>query len=363
MEFTIERGMRILPESSWRPVLQRSIDAFYEGQLAEGRDACLTLLAEPGLPEHIRDLTYRNQTFYAQSLDELVEGARWSTPESPGFEGSIVHGPGPVLAGDRLMVFLRAAGGGTAQAWTDALLTLDDDLRVVAMATVDDETGEAASFHAARLFFADGVLRAGVVLRGTHGDGLVRAGVVDLVGGAWRNLRTFGPRAGQFEAGWSPLAMESGVHVVSWWEPTEVFRLDPETSEFARVALRMAPHIAERFEGGSQGVSIPGGFLYLINERVSFDEGQPLSFSRFVRLNDGFQITAVSPQFFVSERGADAASGLTRQSGRLIAGFTSNAREALLTTMDLDAVLATLIPVAAPGPKPPKFENSPGNDQ
>src|SRR4051812_40371144 len=100
--------MRILPESSWRPVLQRSIDAFYEGRNSEGIEACITLLQATGVLDDVRELTYRNQTFYAQSLPELVAGARWSALEAPGWEGSAVLEASPFLNGSRVAMLLRA---------------------------------------------------------------------------------------------------------------------------------------------------------------------------------------------------------------------------------------------------------------
>ena len=107
--------------------------------------------------------------------------------------------------------------------------------------------------------------------------------------------------------------------------------------------------MAERFEGGSSGVVVPGGYLFLVNERVAFDEAPPLVFSRVVLLDEGFQIDAISPQFFVADRGRDEAAGLTRQRDRLVAGFTSGEDQPLLVTLDVESVLAMLIPVAAPG--------------
>ena len=70
---------------------------------------------------------------------------------------------------------------------------------------------------------------------------------------------------------------------------------------------------------------------------------------RFVRVDEGFQITDVSPQFFVAERGQDVATGLARQGDRLIAGFTSGGTRGLLATMGVEAVVAALLPVDAPG--------------
>jgi hypothetical protein len=256
-------------------------------------------------------------------------------------------------------------------------------------------------------------------------------------------MRLCGPRYGNFRGGWSPLVVVDRALFVASWEPTEVFELDEEMGEFRRVALRIAPHIAERFQGGSQGVPVPGGYLFLVNESVTlgmkteqtpgaghqaiasileatygsgevrvdvtaqlqdrvlsgrlllpvsnalfgdpcpnkiktlrltyelFDDSQQYQheveehqilslgvpnnevvYARFVRIDEEFQITHISPQFFVMDRGKDVASGLARQGDQLIAGFTSAAHELLLVTMAVDAVLATLIPMDRPGRLP-----------
>jgi hypothetical protein len=341
MQYVIERGTRLIPESSWMPIFQRSIDAFYEGQIIEGRYACLQLLNEPALPEQVREQTFRNQSFYAQPLTELAPGCSWHELAIAAGEYQRRRDPSPVWLPDRLLVLIGDPIAGAE------LVTLDDEHHVVAREQLGDETGESASFAQIRPFFTDR-LRAAVIMRPGEESGHRLVGIVEAGAGAWRHLSRFGPRAGDFARGWSPVVTEHGLRLVAWWEPTEIFRFDEASNSFARVALRMAPHSAERFAGGSQGVAVPGGQLFLVNERVSFDEA-PLVFTRFVRLDERFQIDAISPQFFVSNRGRDAASGLARRENRLVAGFNSGDEQALLATLDVESALAMLEPVAAPG--------------
>jgi hypothetical protein len=173
------------------------------------------------------------------------------------------------------------------------------------------------------------------------------AAVVALDEERWHGVRTLGPRAGNFARGWTPVTTAEGPRFISWWEPTEAWRQHDAGDGFERVTLRMAPHLAERFVAGSQGVAIDGGHLLLVNETIAFDDHE-LTFARFVRLDEGFQIDAVSPQFWIAERGWDRMCGLARQGERLVIGFTSGG-QAQLATVALDAVLAQLIPVKAPG--------------
>ena len=143
MQYTIERGARILPGSSWQPVMRRSVDAFSQGRVAEGRDACLALLAEPGLPGNIRELTYRNQSFYAQPLSELVAGAHWTTVAALELAGWVGREPSPVWAGERLLVVLRGPERTEPAGSGHVLLVVDDALRVSEATVLGDETGEA----------------------------------------------------------------------------------------------------------------------------------------------------------------------------------------------------------------------------
>jgi hypothetical protein len=352
MEYIIDRGMRILPESSWRPVLQRSIDAFYEGNTDEGIAACVALLQEPGLPDDIRELTYRNQTFYAQPLTELVSGARWQPLATPAGESAC--DPSPVDAGGRAIVFLRAAGSSAEGASDEDIpATTLEGIGEIELAILRDDTEDGARMLAAHPFFAGDALQIAFVARDAEpgDDGLARAGVFVLTEEGQGGGQQFGPRPGNFARGWSPLVTPQGPRFIDWWEPTEVFRFDAESGEFVQCALRMAPHIAERFQGASPGVPVPGGYLFLVNETIAFDDGSQQTYSRFIRIDEDFQITDISPQFFVAGRGQDVATGLARWGAVLVAGFMSAETRPLLATMDLETVLTTLMAVDVPGPK------------
>ncbi|HET7056154.1 MAG TPA: hypothetical protein VFI12_06800, partial [Thermomicrobiales bacterium] len=336
MEYVVERGMRWLPESSWRPVMQRSIDAFYEGKPDEGVAACRTLLNAVGLPDEIRNLTYQNQTYYARPLTELIPGAAWQPLPMPVPAGWVARDPSPAARDERLLVLVRAAPATEpVESGEEAGAAIPEGMEIVVLR---DEDRGGPRLSEARPFFAGEAIQVAAVVR-EPGEGVRdRAGVVTLTEGKAGEPRLLEPRPGNFRGGWSPLLTDAGPRFIGWWEPTEVFRLDDATGEFARVALRMAPHLAERFQGGSQGVPVPGGYLLLVNETVTMGDGNAVTLSRFVRVDEGFQITDVSPQFYLGERGRDVATGLARQGERLIAAFTANGRSAL-ATMDLAPVL------------------------
>ena len=342
-------GLGWTPESVWRPLLERSRDALAAGQLDEGRVACLTLLATYRLPEEVRAAVYVNQTAYAQPLTELAPGARWRSLDWEAPDGWPRREPSPVLAGGRLFAFGRAVHPERPGERADVLLTLDDALAVRETVRLGNQTGMAGGFDDVRPFTIGNELHAAVLIFDPDSSEWTRAGLVRIADGVYSDLRLLQPRAGYFRKGLAPLETEDGPRFLAWWEPTEVVRFDPVHGTFAPESLRLASHVAERFRSGSPGVRVPGGHLFLVNETMASDDEQEITLSRFAHIDTQCQLTAISPQCFLADRGGDVACGLARQGDRLIAGFTSASHGAVLATLDLAAVLATLTPVAAPG--------------
>jgi hypothetical protein len=253
-----------------------------------------------------------------------------------------------VVTDDRLIVFVRQVTEEPASDVADQSSPDNSDQVDFELFTIDEQGGDGSQMDEIRPFFTEEGLHIAARFHDASEQGIVRAGVLNLESGSGK-LSLLGPRAGNFRQGWSPFVTADGPHFVAWWEPTEVFRLDEQTGNFDRLRLRMAPHIAERFQGGSQGVPVPGGYLFLVNETVRFDDGSKATYARFARIDEEFQITDISPQFFVVERGKDVATGLARQGDRLIAGFTSGETSAVLSTIELDVAIRSLMPVDAPG--------------
>src|SRR5215210_6358270 len=59
----------------WQDEFQTTIDAYYRGDLAAGREACERLLSVADLPTDIDLQTRRNLVFYAPLIDELAPSA------------------------------------------------------------------------------------------------------------------------------------------------------------------------------------------------------------------------------------------------------------------------------------------------
>ncbi|MCD6028111.1 MAG: putative glycosyl transferase, family 2, partial [Thermomicrobiales bacterium] len=341
--------------AAWQPLVQAASAALDDGRLAEGRAACLALLGDVGLPEDVRDLVYAIQAELAQPLADFAPSATRHELVWPAPDGAARRDPSPVLIDERLLVFGRsrratADAGQTGR--NDVLLRLDGDDTIADIVSLVDETGLAHRFDNVRPFLLDGLLHAAVLLDDPGVDGGVQAGIVAIDHGAFRNPRWLGPRAGAFLQGWAPISASVESRFLAWWEPTEVLRLDRETGVFQRESLRRASHVAERFWSGSQGVSVPGGSLLLVNETAGLDGIEETVTTRFVLLDTGFRLAGISPPFFVADRGNDVATGLARRGDRLVAGFTSGEASAVLVSVALVEALAMIMPIGTPGDHP-----------
>src|SRR5690606_38854008 len=121
---------------------------------------------------------------------------------------------------------------------------LNGALETHAAGQIGSETAAMARLREIRLYVAEDGLHAAALLDADDGSGMTQAAGVDLDEDRWQGMRTLGPRAGNFGHGWTPLTTAEGLRFISWWEPTEVWRQNDAGEAFARVALRLAPHLA-----------------------------------------------------------------------------------------------------------------------
>jgi hypothetical protein len=351
-------GMRLVAKDAYAPLLQLAADGAHTADPQPGLEAGLRLVNAFWLPPGVREQAYRHLAAYARPLASLWPGAA-ARPIDPPPGGAVMTAPSPVTIDGRLMSVVRLAALGNAGGGGWGIVWLADDLTAGEPAIVLDATGDGppavdSSLSLVRPIDCGGALLATVAVADRNPRGVWQTGLVTLADGELRNFRLLSdPALGRHEQGWAPFVAANALHVVSNWEPTEVLRVEAGTGAAERVALRPAPRLAERFRDASAGVPVGDGWLFLVNERSpAAHTGAEHVFARFVLLNHEFRITAATPQFWVASRGADEAAGLARQGDRLIAGFTSDGATAILAALDVDAVVASLMPLASPGYTP-----------
>jgi hypothetical protein len=274
--------------------------------------------------------------------------------DAPGARSAATPSPS-LAADDALVVAIQHREEAGEATWS--LLTVDRDLRTWDATSVRDDTytdvpaaAAPAPIEQLHPIEYEGQLHALLTVRDRNMGGVAQTGLAAIQNGALRNLRLLSePANGRHERHWAPFSAGEGLYAVSWWEPTETRRIDGGAEASHRPVLRPAPRLAERFLDASPGVSVSGGWLFLVNEPAGADGDGALTFSRFVFMRSDFAVTAVSPHFWVESRGQDRASGLARLGDELIAGFTGSGNSAILTRIPMAAVIDSLLPLASPG--------------
>lgn len=256
--------------NAWEPLLERSISAYYEGRLAEGRLACDRLLCVPDLPANVRAVTRTNQAHYAQHIGEIA--ASYQEPVI-----SRAEFPEP------------AWGGSWAERRPDA----------------------AALQRALAL--------------------LNRGNALD-------------------QERWLSVVIDGALYVMASLGPTAVVRRDATTGGLALAAFHDAPFMARDLHGGSQLVATDDGFLALVYDVVTWEEGNQTYLHRFVRFDHAFQMTHLSHPFRLQGAGVAVACGLAREGAALALAYRVD-RDCHVGSLELSEAMTLLQPIALLAPR------------
>ena len=150
-----------------------------------------------------------------------------------------------------------------------------------------------------------------------------------------------GPSPERHEKNWMPFILGSELHFVYSCSPTEVLRCDPDSGRLERVTRRSAPARAVALRGGSQGVAVDGGFLFVVHE--SIDEGGLRSYRhRLVLLDRDLGVSAMSRRFQFVSGEVEFCAGLARRDGMLVMSFGVGDHTAMLAVVDEPSALSML---------------------
>ncbi|MGD1050556.1 MAG: glycosyltransferase [Solirubrobacteraceae bacterium] len=150
-----------------------------------------------------------------------------------------------------------------------------------------------------------------------------------------------GPHPERHEKNWMPFVRDGELLILYRCGPTIVLRCDPASGILERVGESDAPDFADEFRGGSQGVPIPGGHLFVVHE---VDRSGPLLryLHRFVMLDHRLVLCAASGPFtFTSDR-VEFCAGMARRDDDLVLSFGVSDAAAGLAIVPLDRALGLL---------------------
>jgi hypothetical protein len=142
-----------------------------------------------------------------------------------------------------------------------------------------------------------------------------------------------------------PLVAGDDLFFIYSCRPTVVMRYDPQGRRVELASQQDGPPLARDFRGGSQAIEVEDGYLFVVHESVTFEDGGRVCPHRFVLMRHDFEISHVSPQFFFCGRQLEFCAGLARRGTLLVASFGVRDAQAYVATMELGEVLSALRPV------------------
>lgn len=155
-----------------------------------------------------------------------------------------------------------------------------------------------------------------------------------------------GPFPGRHEKNWMPFVVDGSLHVLYTCGPTIVMKCDTSTGGVQIVKQSGAPEIATGFRGGSQGVRVDDGYLFVVHE-VDHSERLIRYLHRFVLLGDDLVLSAISVPFTFTADRIEFCAGMALTEGELILSFGVSDAATGLATVPVHEVRALLEPTAA----------------
>jgi hypothetical protein len=158
-----------------------------------------------------------------------------------------------------------------------------------------------------------------------------------------RALPLRGPDPERHEKNWMPLVVDGVVQLVYSCGPTVVLGGAVADGALEVVVEQDGPAGTERLRGGSQGVPVPGGHLFVVHE---VDRSQPKMryLHRFLLLGDDLVVAGLSPAFTFTADRVEFCAGMALRGDELVLSFGISDAAAGLATLDLDEALALLEP-------------------
>jgi hypothetical protein len=149
-----------------------------------------------------------------------------------------------------------------------------------------------------------------------------------------------GPDPDRHEKNWMPFVRDGELCFLYSCQPTEVFRwgggglLEP-------VSRRTAPARAATFRGGSQGLAVDDGVLFVVHE-ADEQAGVRRYRHRFVLLDNDLAVSAISRPFRFFSTEIEFCAGLARRGGDLLMTFGVGDHTAMLAVINETSALALL---------------------
>lgn len=365
--------------ANYSPQMDESNRALSEGRMEAFRQVNESLLRRSDLPVGIRAWALRNVAWAAVEFVDLAPSFGGAPVTIPGWDGCRLGAPGVLVGADGALTIAIPVGGvshanrppvpgdheaSAAVGFTpfeapiacrSAVMVGESNgygatLSWHELMTPTDGAGHRSSWpvmEGCRLIHVDrepvATLAGLPVAFGSAASVLI----ANLATGEVLESRDVAALpVGQPWTGWQPFVDAGGklLHISSW-APTTVIDLPAFPASPPFRALRVANPLVNELRGGSPGVRVDRGWLFLADFEVQLGVEGSRSCHRFVLLDDQFQVSDASLPFRLAPSGRVSTGGLEREGNDLRISWVQGEREAWLGLVDLEQVLSLLQPL------------------
>lgn len=354
---------------TWKAADRAAISSFYSGHKDSGRYWADEAVAASPRDERLR----ANRAFFSQSAAELFGASVKAiefTPE-PGWNAS---NPSIFADGDHVRCVVRTVNyrivngryvtppddlvrdEGTYKGWQlirtrNFLLDLDADLKTTRTIELVDATGVARTsypvhgFEDARLFAWKGSWWATCTVCDFTEDGAREIALlkIDDDGAVVRADALRGPWSDQQQKNWMPFVEGDVLRFIYATYPTTTFELTHADDGAPKILHAPNASLGHgRLRGGSQGVRVDGGWIFIVHDVAFPPGGGRLYLHRFVLLDDKLQLVSMTDPFYFEQLGIEFCAGLAQVGDKLVASYAVNDGSARLGIFDWRAVRRTL---------------------
>jgi glycosyltransferase involved in cell wall biosynthesis/predicted GH43/DUF377 family glycosyl hydrolase len=355
----------------WGLLLERAIAAAGLGMLSQARADLRALLKQPQLPPEIEDYARQRLAHIGgprslpgggegQALSSLAPSLRIGeiklqvTPAWPHFNPSIA------ADGDGFRMIVRTANYSIERGVLHAdgvlhninyLVWLDHALAAVGVEPIVDRSSGLTryptpyqGYEDCRLVNAGGTWYASATVCDLNPVELREMVLLRLQGAEITEaLPLPALHSDRHQKNWMPLVIDGALHFVYSCGPTVLLRCDPASGHVEKIAESRAPRFAANLRGGSQGVAVNGGFLFVVHE-VDRSGSMLRYLHRFVLLDEQLALAAASRPFrFTSDR-VEFCAGMARRDEDLVLSFGVSDAAAGLAVVSGEEVLGLLEP-------------------
>jgi tetratricopeptide (TPR) repeat protein len=366
----------------WGLLMELSIAAYWTGDIDEALEACDLLLERPGLPSDVRHQAIENRDACLEALGrsadprsergwrgiprlatlapstQLAEltldvAPRWAqfnptiAADSDGFR-AIVRTANYVLEDGSY----RMLDGADAIVTINYLVRLDAGLSIIGVEPIEDATAgpprhpsRVLGYEDMRLVCLGGRWLASATVRDRNPEQRCEIALLELDGARIESVALVpGPDPSRHEKNWMPFVRDAELLFVYTVDPTCVFRYDVARGVLALAGDLPGPGLDTDLRGGSQGVDVDGGTLFVVHE--ARDAGGRREYAhRLVLVDERLGVGGISSRFGFTGEEIEFCAGLAAAGDDLLLAFGVGDRRAGIARVSTREALGLLEPV------------------